>query len=67
MMVDRPKPRMSIAQRIFLAGAKYGYQRALKRQRHAQGLVDEMHDELSAAEALQQALDGDSDPETPLN
>jgi hypothetical protein len=66
-MVDRPKSRMSVAQRIFMAGVRYGYQRALKRQRHAEGLVDEMHDELSAAEALQQALDGDFDPETPLN
>jgi hypothetical protein len=68
-MVDRPKPKMSIAQRAFLAGVRYGYERALKKQRRDVGcLVDEMHDEISAPEALQQALDVDEyDPETPLN
>jgi hypothetical protein len=66
-MIDRPKPRMSIAQRAFAAGVRYGYRQALKRQRSIEGLVDEMHDEVSVAEALQQALDGDFDPDVPLN
>jgi hypothetical protein len=66
-MPEQPKRKMSPVQRAFFAGARYGFRRALKRQRAAAGMLEDEHDEIGAAEALQQALDGDSDPETPLN
>jgi hypothetical protein len=66
-MTERPKRRMSVEQRAFFAGVRYGFRRALKKQRAAAGMLEDEHDEIGAAEALQQALDGDSDPEAPLN
>jgi hypothetical protein len=40
-----------------LPGARYGYQRAIKKtRRNVEGLVDKMHNEISAAEALRRLV-----------
>jgi hypothetical protein len=64
-MADQsPKRKMSVAQRVFFAGVKYGYRRALQRQRAAAGMLEDEQDEVSAAETLRQALDSDDDPDS---